>query len=133
MLTIDELHKQPEYWTDIIQNEIYRQVVDYMEEHDLNQNELANQLGVSKGYVSQILKGDCNFSIKKLVELFLMIDRKPIISAIPSHKLIAENYVIDAFNMTVNVTLNTELKHDFSIASNDHGNVAIWEDMNIAA
>lgn len=73
MLNIDELHKQPEYWIDLIQNEIYRQVIDYMEEHDLNQNELANKLELSNSHVSEILKGECNLPLKKLIELFLAI------------------------------------------------------------
>lgn len=79
MLSKKGLFKTKEYWIEELQNEIYRQVTEYMSKHDLNQNELAEKWGVSKGYVSQILKGDCNFSLKKLVELSLAMEKAPIV------------------------------------------------------
>jgi transcriptional regulator with XRE-family HTH domain len=78
MLTKKNLYKTPEFWTEEIQNEIYRQVNDFMKENKLNQNELAKKWGVSKGYISQILNGNCNFSVSKLVELSLSLDKFPI-------------------------------------------------------
>ena len=65
----EELIKTPEYWLDVIQNEIFRQVHSYMQKENLNQSQLAEKLGVSKGYISQILNGNCNFTLKKLTEL----------------------------------------------------------------
>lgn len=56
-----------------IQNEIFRQVEAYLEANQLTQTQFAEELGVSKGYVSQILNGNTNLSMKKLVELFLSI------------------------------------------------------------
>ncbi len=79
MLKKKELLKTKEYWIEEIQNEISNQVVGYMKKNNLNQNELAENLGFSKGYVSKILKGECNFSIKKLVELSLALGKAPLI------------------------------------------------------
>ncbi|MEO6902446.1 MAG: helix-turn-helix transcriptional regulator [Bacteroidia bacterium] len=79
MLTKKELFKTKEYWIVEMQDEIYRQVHDYMQKNNFNQNELADRWNVSKGYISQILKGDCNFSLKKLVELSLALDKAPIV------------------------------------------------------
>ncbi len=84
MLTKKELFKTKEYWIEELQNEIYRQVTLYMKKHKLNQNQLAEKWGVSKGYVSQVLKGDCNFSLKKLVELSLALEKTPDIKYVES-------------------------------------------------
>lgn len=84
MLSKKDLYKTSEYWVEELQNEIYRQVTDYMQKYNLNQNELAEKWGVSKGYVSQILKGSCNFSLKKLVELSLALEKAPIVQYVPT-------------------------------------------------
>jgi len=79
MLTKKQLLKTPEYWIEEIQNQIYREVKAYMELHELNQIQLAKEWGVSKGYITQILNGECNFSIKKLVELSLKMGKVPLL------------------------------------------------------
>lgn len=79
MLSKKDLYKTSEYWVEELQNEIYRRVTDYMQKYNLNQNELAAKWGVSKGYISQILKGSCNFSMKKLVELSLALECAPVL------------------------------------------------------
>ena len=77
MFSNSELKQTPEYWLETIQNEIFRQVKNYMEENNLNQTQLANKLGVSKGYISQILNGNFNFTLKKLIELSIAIGVVP--------------------------------------------------------
>jgi transcriptional regulator with XRE-family HTH domain len=77
MLTREELLRSPEYWFEDAQNELYRQVVAFMEKEGLNQTQLAERLGVSKGYISQILKGEFNYTLKKLIELSLAIGKVP--------------------------------------------------------
>jgi transcriptional regulator with XRE-family HTH domain len=70
-MTREELLRSPEYWFENAQNELYRQVVEYKEKKGINQTELAEELGVTKGYVSQILKGEFNYTLKKLIEISL--------------------------------------------------------------
>ena len=84
MLSKKELIKTPEYWLEKLQNEIFRQVHAYMDKEGLNQSQLAIRLGVSKGYISQVLNGNFNFSIRKLVELSLSIGVVPEIRFQPS-------------------------------------------------
>ncbi len=84
MLCKKDLYKTNEYWVDILQNEIYRQVTAYMKVNELNQNQLAEKWNVSKGYVSQVLSGSCNFSIKKLVELSLALNQVPMLGFVPN-------------------------------------------------
>lgn len=76
-MTREELLKSPAYWFEYEQNELFRQVSEYMERENINQTELAAKLNVSKGYVSQILNGNFNYTLKKLIEVCLAIDIVP--------------------------------------------------------
>ena len=50
----------------------------FKEENNLKNNTaLAERLGVSKGYVSQVMNGNFNFSISKLVDLALTLGVAP--------------------------------------------------------
>ncbi|MFN6946283.1 MAG: helix-turn-helix domain-containing protein [Cytophagaceae bacterium] len=77
LLKREDLYKSEEYWLERIQNDIFRMVLQFQEEHKLNQTQLAKELGVSKGYVSQILNGNFNFSLTKLIELCLKLGVAP--------------------------------------------------------
>jgi len=77
MFSIEELIKSQEYWMETLQNELFRQVKAYMEKEKINQSELAIRLGVTKGYVSQVLNGNFNYSLQKLIEISLAIGIAP--------------------------------------------------------
>jgi len=79
MITREELLRTPEYWFEHAQNELYRQVTEFMENEGINQTQLADKLNVSKGYVSQVLKGEFNYTLKKLIELSMAIGKVPVI------------------------------------------------------
>lgn len=73
----EDLIKLPEFWMENIQNEIYFALKNYMREKKLNQTELAEELGFTKGYISQVLHGNFNHSVKKLIELTIAINKVP--------------------------------------------------------
>jgi len=75
MYRIEDLIQYPDYWMEKIQNEIYHLLKEYQRKHNLNQTQLAKKLGFSKGYISQILNGNFNHSVKKLIELGLVLDK----------------------------------------------------------
>jgi transcriptional regulator with XRE-family HTH domain len=50
-----------------------------MDAEGLNQSQLAKRLGVSKGYVSQVLNGNFNHTVRKLIELSLAIGMVPVV------------------------------------------------------
>ena len=77
MFSKEELLKRPNYLLTKYQNEIYRQLVDYIQTNNLTQKEVAESLGVSSAYVSQVLNGNFNFTLKKLIEIGLMIGKIP--------------------------------------------------------
>ncbi len=60
-----------------IQNELFRQLHEYLATNKITQTQFAKDLGVSKGYVSQILNGGFDYKLSKLVELSLAIGKIP--------------------------------------------------------
>lgn len=83
MLKQEELINKQEYWLETIQNEIFRQVTSYLKDNHMTQTQLAIQLGVSKGYISQVLKGEFNYTLKKLIGLSLAVGKAPVFSFKP--------------------------------------------------
>lgn len=73
----EELIKNKGYWISKIQIDLYNQLENYMSENNINRTKLAKKLGVSKGYITQVLNGDFNHRISKLVELSLAINKIP--------------------------------------------------------
>lgn len=73
----DELVKNPVYWTTTLQMELYRQIDVFMQKRGMNKAQLAEYLGCSKGYVTQLLSGDYDHKISKFVELSLAIGKIP--------------------------------------------------------
>lgn len=72
-----QLISSKEYWLSKIQIDLFNQVAIYLEENNMNRSELAQKLGVTKGYISQILNGDSDHRISKMVELSLAIGLIP--------------------------------------------------------
>ncbi|MDD2192409.1 MAG: helix-turn-helix transcriptional regulator [Bacteroidales bacterium] len=90
-MTREELLRIPEYWTTKIQLELYAHIEAYMLENNINRTELAKVLGVSKGYVTQILNGDYDHRLSKLVEISLKINYVPHILYEPFETVAANN------------------------------------------
>lgn len=72
-----ELLKSPEYWTASIQMELYRQIEAFMKEKNFNKTQLAEYLGCSKGYITQLLSGDFDHKLSKFIQLSLAIGKIP--------------------------------------------------------
>lgn len=67
------------YWLTKVQIQVFNLLNTYMEENNLTQKQVAEKLNVSPSYVSQILNGNFNFTISKLIELALLVGKAPII------------------------------------------------------
>lgn len=50
-----------------------------MKENQMTKSEFAQKMGVSKGYISQILNGDFDHKLSKFIELSLMINKVPLL------------------------------------------------------
>ncbi len=86
-----EILNSPEYWIAKIQMDLYNCAEEFMETNDLNRRQLAEHLGVSKGYVSQLLNGDYDHKLSKLVELSLAFGFVPKIDFQPIEEVISED------------------------------------------
>ena len=86
-----EVLKSPEYWTAKTQIELYNQAERFMKETGRNKTQLAEYLGVSKGYVSQLLNGDYDHRLSKFFELSLAFGVIPQIDFIPVGKYVSDD------------------------------------------
>ena len=76
-ITREELLASKEYWTADIQMKLFAEVERFMESQGMNRTQFAEYLGCTKGYVTQLLSGDFDNKISKLVELSLAIGKIP--------------------------------------------------------
>ena len=67
-----------------------------MKETGKNRKELAEHLGVTKSYVTQLLNGDFDHRLSKFVELSLAFGYVPKIDLIPKDEFVAWDYNHDA-------------------------------------
>jgi transcriptional regulator with XRE-family HTH domain len=112
-MTREELLKSKEYWMLEIQMQLHQEINKFMQNNNLNRKQLAEKLGVSKGYVSQILNGDFNHSMEKLVKLCLSIGIVPIVK----FEKVIDIIVNDLYN--VNEIKLKNLDFDYYIANLD--------------
>ena len=80
MITREELLKSKEFWLVQFQSKLYEQVECYLTENNLSKTAFAHQLGVSKGYISQLLNGNFDHKISKLIEISLAIGKAPVLT-----------------------------------------------------
>jgi len=86
-----ELLKSEGYWIAKLQTDLYRELVSFMEKTHKNSSQLAEYLGCSKGYISQLLNGNFDHKMSKLVELSLAIGKAPILEYKDMSGYILEN------------------------------------------
>jgi transcriptional regulator with XRE-family HTH domain len=79
MKSYKELLKTETYWLTKIQNDLFHAVEEYLENNKMTRTQFAKQLGVSKGYVSQVLNGEFNHRLAKLIEIALAIGKAPVL------------------------------------------------------
>lgn len=72
-----ELKLRPAYITAFIQMKLYDKVKEYLKHNKMSRTDFAKHLGVSKGYVTQLLSGEYDHKLSKLVELSLKIGYVP--------------------------------------------------------
>lgn len=93
-MTREDLIKSPEYWITNAQLDLYESAMSFMKETGKNRKELAEHLGVTKSYVTQLLNGDFDHRLSKFIELSLAFGYVPKINFIP----IEDYIVLDSMN-----------------------------------
>lgn len=109
---------EPEYWIAQIQMAIYKCALDFMEDSGKNRSQLAEYLGVSKGYVTQLLSGDYNYSLSKLVETSMAFGYVPKIHFTPIEQEIFRDENIGTFVLAAKQSLG-----DFATFSDTNYNL----------
>ena len=92
----NELVKSKEYWMAQIQLNLFELIENYCKKNNLNKTQLAARLGVTKSYVTQILNGDFDHKVSKLVELSLAFGKVPVLQFIDFDKYVGKNKTIKA-------------------------------------
>lgn len=119
-----EVLKSPEYWTAKTQIELYNQAKSFMKETGRNKTQLAEYLGVSKGYVSQLLNGDYDHRLSKFFELALAFGVIPQIDFIPVEKYVSDDACSKQFRNIASPSANLvewsdgEIQVSYSMKSN---------------
>lgn len=86
-----EIISSPEYWIAKTQIDLYNCAENFMESNKMNRAQLAKHLGVSKGYVSQLLNGDYDHKLSKLAELSIAFGFVPKIEFQPIDEMLKED------------------------------------------
>lgn len=87
----EELLRSKDYIVTQLQLSLLNLIGDYKDKHHLKDYQLAEQLGVSKGYVSQILNGSFDHKISKVVDLALVCNVMPLLHFIDMNEFIAND------------------------------------------
>ena len=91
MRTREDVLRTGGYHTTKIQQDLFRAVNDYLRKEGMTRAAFAEKLGVSKGRMTQILNGDFNGRLDRLVALALAAGRVPVLSLVPVEAYVAED------------------------------------------
>lgn len=90
-----------QYWVARTQISLFRLAVDFMHQHNMNRKQLAEYLGVTPGYVTQLLNGDYDHRLSKFFELALAFGVVPEIKFTPVQSLSMGTQVNIATTQTI--------------------------------
>lgn len=75
----EDLLKSPEYWLTKWQCELFRHIKEYQTNNSLTEDELAEKCGVTRSCICDVLKGEFNSNLGKLIRISLAIGKIPVI------------------------------------------------------
>ncbi|MDO8616835.1 MAG: helix-turn-helix transcriptional regulator [Dehalococcoidia bacterium] len=81
-LTKDFRH-DPDYIAELLALEINEQIVDRMEARAIRRSDVARRMDVSRAYVTRLLSGSTNLTLKTLASVCLAVDAIPTIQLQP--------------------------------------------------
>jgi len=79
MIDYNKILRNHGYWIVGMQLDVQAAVRKYIEKNSLTQQQFAERLGVSQSYISQVLNGNFDFRLSKMIELYLAIGKVPFI------------------------------------------------------
>ena len=97
MKKFGDLINSAHYWISRIQHDVFELLEGYRKEKNYSRKELADEMGVDKSYISQVLNGNFNYIIKKLVSLALFSGRVPVIKFVSKEAYLENHKNIDEY------------------------------------
>ncbi len=88
----EALLKSKEYWIFQLQNKLFNMLENYKNEKNFNRTQLAKDLGFNKSYITQVLNGNFDHKISKLVELSLASGKVPILSFVDLEQYVETDF-----------------------------------------
>ena len=107
MITRQDILTNSAYWEQKIQLEIYNCACTFMKTNNMNRTMLATHLGVSKSFVSQLLSGNYNYSLSKLIEISLKLGFQPDFTFKPFHLENSNSKLTDSVTANTNQPICT--------------------------
>ena len=111
------------YWVSDIQIKLFAEIEAFMKKNQMNRTQLAAYLGCSKGYVTQLLSGDFDNKLSKLVDLSLAIGKIPQIEFMDASQFIMSDMARyqcvtkETDESSFKSSVNSIKKYPFSIVS----------------
>lgn len=96
----DELINSREYWITKIQIELFSMIEEYRIAKKYTKTQLAEELGFTKGYITQVLNGDFDHKISKLVDLALACGKVPEISFTSINEILSTIPLYEAVSLS---------------------------------
>ncbi len=114
-MTREELLRSKEYWVFQIQNGLFNVIENYRKNKNINKTQLAQELGFHKSYITQVLNGDYDHKVSKLVELALASGSVPIVSYVDLKKYIKDDAENKKYTITTTQPRSIEIVHFSSL------------------
>jgi transcriptional regulator with XRE-family HTH domain len=80
---VAEYQRDPDYIAELLVLGLNAQVVSRMEAMGVRRSDLARRMGVSKAYITRILKGNPNLTLRTVAALSLALETRPVIELQP--------------------------------------------------
>lgn len=96
-----DLVSSKEFWEENFKTVFFEAINEYLERNNLSRTDFANKIGVSRGYISQLMNGDSDHRLSKLIELSISIGKAPYL------------YLKDIEDVLQNVDLEKSVNIDF--------------------
>lgn len=132
MTSREKVIKSPDYWMEMIQGGVFRLLSDFMEKNGLNQTQVAARLNFSSSYVSQILNGNFNYTIGKLISLALAVGQVPVLTFKPIEEFLNdEKYPENKYKFSSRANSDGGCYYDMQLYENEVSAISVDEFMII--
>ncbi|MHB8368649.1 MAG: helix-turn-helix domain-containing protein [Leptospirales bacterium] len=68
-----EAQKDPAYWTAKVTHSFAISINNMMVEKNITKTDLAKKIGVSKAYITKVLRGEANFTVETMVKFSMAL------------------------------------------------------------